>query len=161
MSTTASSYGVQSQKLAAPPIGSNGSIYSNGKAISAQNASAQNRGKFGGAASIVVPPVSVPYRETGSGSQTTSANITNSTKAQSQIFADKKFDNCVGVSGPCGGQSGGRRRKPKSVRRSLIGGWPSWRCMSGGTRRTCRRKGRRTCRKGRGRGKTCRGRRRK
>ena len=140
MSSTASAYGVQSQTLAAPPVGSNGSIYSNGKAISAQNAVAQNRSKFGGAASIVVPPVSIPYRETGSGSQTTSANITGSTRNQAQGFADKQFDNCVGVSGPCGGQSGGRRRKKRNfTSRRLIGGWTSRRCMTRRTNKKSRR----------------------
>jgi hypothetical protein len=147
-SVPASAYGLPPQTLAPPPPGSDGSIYSNAAAISKNNAEIQNKSKFGGsrrklrggAASITVPPVSVPYKEAGAGNNTTSANITNSTKVQADLYAAKQYDACVGSSDPsCGQQAGGKKRK-------LKGGWPAWRCMSGGK---SIRKSRGKCRKSR------------
>ena len=146
-SVSASAYGMQPQTVAPPPPGSNGSIYSSGAAISKNNADMQNKAKFGGsrrsfkggAASIVVPPVQVPYKEVGAGNNTTSANITNSTKAQADIYANKQYDACVGSTNPSCGMSGGKGRSHK-------GGWPNWRCMSGGKRRTNKRTTKRSCR---------------
>ena len=167
---SASAYGYPPQTFKPPPPGSNGSIYSNGAAISANNAELQNKtNKFGGskrsfrggaADLITVPAMNVPYRETGAGANTTSANLTNSTKAQAEIYANKQYDGCVGSKDATCGQAGGRKKRgmTKSLT-SLRGGWPAWGCMSGGRRRTCRkRRGKcKTCRKRRV--KTCRKRR--
>ena len=116
MSTVpASSYGIQQQTVAPPPVGSNGSIYSNGKAISANNAQTQNKTKFGGkkggAATIPVAVVPVMYKETGAGNNTTAANVTNSNKTQADLYANKQFDGCVGSTDSSCGQSGGKRRR--------------------------------------------------
>ena len=157
-SVSASAYGMQPQTVAPPPPGSNGSIYSSGAAISKNNADMQNKAKFGGsrrsfkggAASIVVPPVQVPYKEVGAGNNTTSANITNSTKAQADIYANKQYDACVGSTNPSCGMSGGKVNHSKG--RSHKGGWPHWGCMSGGKkrsnkRRTNKRTTKRSCKK--------------
>jgi hypothetical protein len=167
----ASAYGMQPQTVAPPPPGSNGSIYSNGAAISKNNAELQNttnkiggskRSFRGGAAEVItVSPMTVPYREAGTGDNTTAANLTNSTKAQSEIYANKQYDLCVGSKDATCGQSGGRKkrvmRKSLTNQQSLRGGWPAWGCMSGGKRKTCRKRKGKTCRKRRG--KTCRKRR--
>ena len=150
------------QQLAAPPSGSDGSIYGNSNAIAANNADAQNslskigkggsRRRFKGGATnlnpapapIVVPPVQVPYKEAGTGSNTTSANVSNSTSVGATLSANSQFDACVGSSNPaCGQVAGGRKIK---------GGWPNWGCMSGGKRsgkrKSCKKsKSRRKCRK--------------
>jgi hypothetical protein len=135
-------YSPPQQQLAAPPPGSDGSIYSNGKAISSNNADAQNslaqigkggaRRRFkGGAADIVVPPVNVPYPEAGAGSNTTSANVSNSTTVGASLNANSQFDACVGSADPsCGQVAGGRKIK---------GGWPDWGCMTGGIKRSRKR----------------------
>lgn len=144
----ATTYTPPQQQLAAPPPGSDGSIYSNGKAIAANNAETQNnlaqigkggsRRRFkGGAATnlnpapapapIVVPPVQVPYKEAGVGSNTTSANVSNSTTVDATLSANSQFDACVGSSNPACGQVAGGKIK---------GGWPNWRCMSGGNKRS-------------------------
>lgn len=110
-----SSYGIQQQTVAPPPLGSNGSIYSNGAAISANNAQTQNKAKFGGkrggAATIPVAVVPVMYKETGSGANTTAANVTNSNKAQANLYANKQFDGCVGSSDASCGLKGGRKQR--------------------------------------------------
>ena len=110
-----SNYGIQQQTVAPPPVGSNGSIYSNGKAISANNAQTQNKAKFGGkrggAATIPAAVVPVVYREAGSGANTTAANVTNSNKAQADLYANKQFDGCVGSSDASCGLKGGQRSK--------------------------------------------------
>ncbi len=98
---------------------------------------------------ITVPVVPNPVPETGIGANTTSANITNSTKVGAAENANSKYDACVGQGASCG-MAGGRKRS------TLKGGWPSWGCMSGGVSR--RKKGSRKRRKGR---KTRRGRGRK
>jgi hypothetical protein len=147
------------QQLAAPPPGSDGSIYGNSNAIAANNAQAQNnlanigkggsRRRFKGGANnltpapIVVPPVQIPYKEAGAGSNTTSANVSNSTTVGATLNANSQFDACVGSSNPACGQAGGRKFK---------GGWPDWGCMSGGKRSGKRKsskksKSRRKCRK--------------
>jgi hypothetical protein len=150
-SVSASSYGIQQQTVLPPPQGSNGSIYSNGKAISANNAKMQNDtnkigGKKGGAATIPVAVVPVTYRETGAGANTTSANVVNSNKAQADLYANKQYDGCVGSTDSACGQSAGRRLKRRGGSRLV----PSWGCMSGGKRRTCK-----TCRKTCRRKRTC------
>ena len=110
-----STYGIQQQTVAPPPFGGNGSIYSNGAAISANNAQTQNKTKFGGkrggAATIPVAVVPVIYKETGSGSNTTAANVTNSNKTQADLYANKQFDGCVGSSDASCGLKGGQRSK--------------------------------------------------
>lgn len=151
------------QQLAAPPAGSDGSIYSNSNAIAANNAQSQNnlakigkggsRRRFKGgatnlspapaapAAPIVVPPVQVPYKEAGAGTNTTSANVSNSTMVGAALNANSQFDACVGSSNPACGQAGGRK---------IQGGWPNWGCMSGGKRKrksSKKSKSRRKCRK--------------
>ena len=138
---------------------STGSIYSDGKIIQANNNETQNRAKFGGkrgGGTITVTPLPhTGMRETGRGGNTSNGNNVAATTTQASLFKQSELDNNVG-------QSGGRRR-------SLKGGWPAWRCMSGGmsggmSRGRSRgkiRKRRTTCRKRKGRGKTCRGRRRK
>jgi hypothetical protein len=119
-----SSYGIQQQTVAPPPFGSNGSIYSNGKAISANNAQTQNKAKFGGkrggAATIPVAVVPILFKDGGAGSNTTAANVTNSNKTQADLYANKQFDGCVGSSDPSCGQIAGKRRscKKRKGRRS-------------------------------------------
>ena len=118
MSTVpASSYGIQQQVVAAPPVGSNGSIYSNGKAISANNAQAQNRAKFGGkkggAATIPVPVVPIPYREAGGGSNTAASNVTSLTTATAKGSEQRKYDAVGGCGGSSCGLTGGRRRSKR------------------------------------------------
>ena len=156
----ASAYGMPQQTVRPPPEGANGSIFSNAAVSSANSAALQNktnklggskRSFRGGAAVIPVPAMTVPYRETGAGANTTSANLTNSTKAQSEIYANKQYDGCVGSKDATCGQAGGRKKRgmTKSLT-SLRGGWPAWGCMSGGRRRTCRKRRGKTCRKRRG-----------
>lgn len=116
MSTApAASYGIQQQTIKAAPVGSDGSIYSNAKAISASNADLQNKTKFGGkrggAATIPVAVVPITYRDPGAGANTTSANVTNSNKTQADLYANKQFDVCVGSSDPTCGQKGGKSRR--------------------------------------------------
>ena len=120
MSTVpASSYGIQQQVVAAPPVGSNGSIYSNGKAISANNAQAQNRAKFGGkkggAATIPVPVVPIPYREAGGGSNTAASNVTSLTTATAKGSEQRKYDAVGGCGGSSCGLTGGRSHKRKRI----------------------------------------------
>ena len=134
-------YNPPQQQLAPPPPGGDGSIYGNSNAIAANNAQIQNRAKFGGskknkkikrritftpaliiiggkhkkqlkggASAITVPPIQVPYKEVGMGNNTTSANVTNSIKVGATLKANSEYDNKVGQKG----------------------GWPNWRCMSGG-----------------------------
>jgi hypothetical protein len=137
------------QQLAAPPPGSNGSIYGNSNAIAANNALAQNnlanigkggsRRRFKGGATIVVPPVQIPYKDPGN---MTNANVSNSTMLGATLNANSQFDACVGSTNPaCGQVAGGRQIK---------GGWPNWGCMSGGIRKrksSKKSKSRRKCRK--------------
>lgn len=133
MSTVpAASYGIQQQTIKPAPVGSDGSIYSNAKAISATNADLQNKTKFGGkrggAATIPVAVVPITYRDPGAGANTTSANVTNSNKTQADLYANKQFDGCVGSSDSSCGQKGGKSRL---------------------------RRRRRTCKKRKGRSKSC------
>jgi hypothetical protein len=103
----------------------------------------RNKRRFRGGATtgtITVPVVPNPVPETGSGANTTSANITNSTKVGAAENANSKYDACVGQGASCG-MAGGRKRS------TLKGGWPSWGCMSGGVSR--RKKSSRKRRKGR------------
>lgn len=150
------------QQLAAPPAGSNGSIYGNSNAIAANNALAQNnlanigkggsRRRFKGGATnlnpapapapapapIVVPPVQIPYKDPGN---MTNANVTNSTMLGATLNANSQFDACVGSTNPACGQVAGGKIK---------GGWPNWGCMSGGKRKRKsikKSKSRRKCRK--------------
>ena len=128
------------QQLAPPPLGSDGSIYGNSSAIAANNAQAQNklaniggsRRRFKGGA-IVVPPVQTDYKDPGN---MTKANVSNSTIVGASLNANSQFDACVGSSNPACGQAGGK----------IKGGWPNWRCMSGG-RRSKRSTRKRKCRK--------------
>jgi hypothetical protein len=155
-------YNPPQQQLAPPPPGGDGSIYGNSNAISAYNAQTQNRAKFGGskknkkirrvtltpaliiiggrskkqfkggvANSIVVPAIQVPFKDTGAGNNTVAANVTNSVKVGAALNANSEFDNQVG-------KSGGQK-----------GGWPEWRCMSGGikSKRKSKRKSSGKCRK--------------
>jgi len=155
ISSQAPIYTPPQQQLAAPPPGSDGSIYGNSNAIAANNAQAQNnlakigkggsRRRFKGGATIVVPPVQVPYKEAGAGSNTTSANVSNSTTVGATLNANSQFDACVGSSNPACGQVAGSKK--------IKGGWPHWGCMSGGKRKSGKRKSskksksRRKCRK--------------
>ena len=121
MSTApAASYGIQQQTSRPAPVGSDGSIYSNAKAISASNADLQNKTKFGGkrggAATIPVAVVPITYRDPGAGANTTSANVTNSNKTQADLYANKQFDACVGSSDPTCGQKGGKSRRRRRRR---------------------------------------------
>lgn len=61
-------------------------------------------------APIVVPPIQIPFKDTGSGNNTVAANVTNSIKVGSTLKANSEYDNKVGQKG----------------------GWPNWGCMSGG-----------------------------
>jgi hypothetical protein len=141
MSTTdnnaasASAYGVKPMTVAAPPLGSNGSLQQNNTAITNQNTQRQMAARFGGSrrkfkgGAVVVPPVKVSYNDTGVGNTNTSANITNSTKVQADLYAAKQYDSQVGPV-----QNAGRKKS-----RRLTGGWPEWGCMSGGKSRRNRR----------------------
>ena len=139
------SLGVKPMLVAAPPQGSNGSIQQNNNALTNQNTQRQMSARFGGSRKVlkgglVVPPVKVSYNDTGVGNTNTSANITNSTKVQADLYAAKEYDSQVGPVQKAG-------RSSKSHR--LTGGWPAWGCMSGGkTRSKCRCK---SCRKSRSR----------
>ena len=88
---------------------------------------------------ITVPVVKPLYPETGTGNQTTASNVANSTKVGAELNANKQYDSCVGQGATCGqvtvttSQKGGQR-----------GGWPRWRCMSGGKYRRRRSNKRRT-----------------
>jgi hypothetical protein len=139
------SLGIKPMLVAAPPQGSNGSIQQNNTALANQNTQRQMAARFGGSRKVlkgglVVPPVKVSYNDTGVGNTNTSANITNSTKVQADLYAAKEYDSQVGPV-----QKAGRSKKS----RKLTGGWPAWGCMSGGkTRRKYRCK---SCRKSRNR----------
>ena len=163
-SASSAAYGIKPLTLTPPPSGSNGSPGSTVKTNLATNNATQVRiNKIGGSkrsfrggspgnGTITVNPLpatSVPVA--GGPGQNPNDNNLNLTKNQATNYKQSELDGAVAYGG----------RRPKGRRQSLKGGWPAWRCMSGGRSRTCRRKGRRTCRKGRGRGKTCRGRRRK
>ena len=146
------SYTPPPQLIAAPPPGSNGSIYGNCNAIAASNAEAQNnlanigrggsRRRFKGgatgltpapvapAAPIVVPPVQILYKDPGN---MTYDNVINLTKVGATLNANSQFDACVGSSNPACGQAGGKNKKFK-------GGFPNWGCMSGGKRNSRRRR---------------------
>jgi len=131
------SLGVKPMLVAAPPQGSNGSIQQNNNALTNQNTQRQMSARFGGSRKVlkgglVVPPVKVSYNDTGVGNTNTSANITNSTKVQADLYAAKEYDSQVGPVQKAG-------RSSKSHR--LTGGWPAWGCMSGG-RKSRRRKSR-------------------
>jgi hypothetical protein len=138
-----SSLGIKPMLVAAPPQGSNGSIQQNNNALTNQNTQRQMSARFGGSRKVlkgglVVPPVKVSYNDTGVGNTNTSANITNSTKVQADLYAAKEYDSQVGPV-----QKAGRSSKS----RKLTGGWPAWGCMSGGkTHSKCRCK---SCRKSR------------
>lgn len=140
-----SSLGIKPMLVAAPPQGSNGSIQQNNTALANQNTQRQMSARFGGSRKVlkgglVVPPVKVSYNDTGVGNTNTSANITNSTKVQADLYAAKEYDSQVGPV-----QKAGRSSKS----RKLTGGWPAWGCMSGGkTHSKCRCK---SCRKSRSR----------
>jgi hypothetical protein len=131
-------YNPPQQQLAAPPPGSNGSIYGNSNAIAANSALEQNKlaniGKGGsrrrlkGGSTIVVPPIQIPYKDPGN---MTNANVSNSTMLGATLNANSQFDACVGSTNPACGQTGGRKIK---------GGWPNWGCMSGGIKRSGKRK---------------------
>jgi hypothetical protein len=148
------------QQLQAPPPGSNGSIYENSKANAAINAETQNslanigkggsRRRFKGGATITVPPIQIPYKEAGAGSNTTSANVTNSIKVGSTLNANSQFDACVGSSNPACGQTGGKNKNFK-------GGIPNWGCMSGGKHsRKTSRKSKGKCRRNTKKSRKCR-----
>jgi hypothetical protein len=140
------SYTLPPQQIAAPPPGSNGSIYENSVAIAANNAQAQNnlanvarggsRRRFKGGATgltpapIVVPPVQILYKDPGN---MTYDNVINLTKVGATLNANSQFDACVGSSNPACGQAGGKNKKFK-------GGFPNWGCMSGGKRNSRRRR---------------------
>ena len=140
---SASAYGVNSMTVPAPPAGSNGSLQQNNTAMTNQNTQRQMAARFGGSrrkfkgGAVVVPPVQISYKETGVGNTNTSANITNSTKVQADLYAAKEFDSQVAKTG------GSKRHK------RLVGGWPAWGCMSGGrkSRRSRSRKLRKSRRK--------------
>jgi hypothetical protein len=134
------------QQVAAPPPGSDGSIYGNSNAIAANNAQAQNnlanigkggsRKRFKGGSTITVPPVQIPYKDPGN---MTNANVNKSIMLGATLNANSQFDACVGSTNPACGQAGGRKIK---------GGWPNWGCMSGGKRKSSKKsKSRRKCRK--------------
>lgn len=137
------------QQIAAPPPGSNGSIYGNSNAIAANNAQTQNnlakigkggsRRRFKGGATIIVPPVQIPYKDPGN---MTNANVMKSTTVGATLSANSQFDACVGSTNPACGQVAGGKIK---------GGWPNWGCMSGGIKRSksgkkskCRRTSKKT-----------------
>jgi len=129
----ASAYGVKSMTTTAD----SGNIYKANTNITNQNNERQLAARFGGSkknfkGGLVVPPVQVNYKEVGVGNTNTSANITNSTKVQADLYAAKEFDSAVG-------QKAGRRKSRKKGRK-LVGGWPSWGCMSGGRRCKSRRR---------------------
>jgi hypothetical protein len=141
MSPTSNDYGVKSMTVAAPQPGSNGSIQQNNTAMINQNTEKQMAARFGGArkrfrggasnGTIVVPPMQINYRDTGTGNTKTTTNVTDITKTQSTLYANQEYDGLVG-------QKAGRKRSYKrnykrSRSRKLVGGQvPTWGCMSGG-----------------------------
>ncbi len=106
----------------------------------------KRRRKFkGGAVSgstITVPVVPNPVPETGSGNNTVSSNVTNSTQIGATENANSKYDDLVGTKGV---KTGGKKRSTFKGGRHV-----HWGCMSGGKsrRKKCsRRKGRKSCRR--------------
>jgi len=91
---------------------------------------------------ITVPVVPNPVPETGSGQNTTSANVTNSTKVGAAESANSKYDACVGQGASCG-MSGGKKRSTFKGGKHV-----HWGCMSGGVSR--RKKGSRKSRRKKG-----------
>lgn len=134
-------------EVAAPPEGSNGSIYSSVQVITAKNAMTQNKlnnivggsrrrrqrqksRKFKGGASdsITVPVIRPIFKDTGSGNNTISANVKNLTILGATENENCKYDSLVGV------KTGGKKSS------TFKGGQHvHWGCMSGGKSR--RKKG--------------------
>ena len=79
---------------------------------------------------IPVPVIPNPVPETGSGNNTISANVTNSTKVGATENANSKYDNLVGTKV----KTGGKKRSTFKGGRHV-----HWGCMSGGKSR--RKKG--------------------
>jgi hypothetical protein len=131
-SNSASDFGVKPMQVAAPLLGSNGSIHENNSAMIKQSSQNQVNSRFGGSkgGAVTIPPVQVNYKESGVGNTSTNGNVTALTRTQTDIYAAKQFDSAVG-------QKAGRRRckSKKSKSKRLTGGWPAWGCMSGGKRR--------------------------
>ena len=98
--------------------------------------------KGGATATITVPVVPNPVPVTGSGDNTVSANVTNSTKVGATENANSQYDSLVGTKAI---KTGGKKRSTfKGGRHNHV----HWGCMSGGKSR--RKKGsRRKMRKSR------------
>ena len=141
-SNSASDFGVKPMQVAAPLLGSNGSIHENNSAMIKQSSQNQVNSRFGGSkgGAVTIPPVQVNYKESGVGNTSTDGNVTALTRTQTDIYAAKQFDSAVGQ------KAGKRRCKSKKSKRltkgrqltkgrRLTGGWPAWGCMSGGKRR--------------------------
>ena len=88
----------------------------------------RRRFKGGGAtgSTITVPVVPNPVPETGSGNNTISANVTNSTQIGAAENANSKYDNLVGTKV----KTGGKKRSTFKGGRHV-----HWGCMSGGKSR--------------------------
>jgi hypothetical protein len=130
----ASDFGIKPMQVAPAPPGSNGSIHQNNTALTNRANDTQIKAKFGGAKSksakggaVTVPPIQINYKETGVNNTSTQANVTASTRTQSDLYAAKQYDGLVGQ---------------KAGRKLTKGGWPAWGCMSGGKRKrkSCKRK---------------------
>jgi len=129
ISAPASNFGIKPMQVAPAPPGSNGSIHQNNTALTNRSNDTQIKAKFGGAkgGAVTVPPIQINYKETGVNNTSTQANVTASTRTQSDLYAAKQYDGLVGQ---------------KAGRKLTKGGWPAWGCMSGGKRKrkSCKRK---------------------
>jgi hypothetical protein len=95
--------------------------------------------RFKGGATIQVPVIPNPVPETGSGENTISANVKNSTIVGATQSENSKYDNLVGTKEV---KTGGKKRSTFKGGRHV-----HWGCMSGGKSR--RKKGIRKSRKSR------------
>ena len=59
----------------------------------------RRRIKGGAASTVTVPVVPVPYKETGTGDNTTAANVKLSTQVGATEFENSTYDNQVGTTG--------------------------------------------------------------
>jgi hypothetical protein len=73
-------------------------------------------------ATILVPPIHIPFKDTGIGNTSVAGNIINSIKVGATLKANSEYDSLVG-------QKAGQKA-----------GWPKWGCMSGGIRSNKRSK---------------------
>jgi hypothetical protein len=145
-------FGIKPMQVAPAPPGSNGSIHQNNTALTNRANDTQVKAKFGGAKSksakssgakggaVTVPPIQINYKETGVNNTSTQANVTASTRTQSDLYAAKQYDGLVGQ---------------KAGRKLTKGGWPAWGCMSGGKRSSCKSCKHKSCKRSKRKRSSC------